>query len=154
MLVVAPILPAFILFLPVQAEARIGPFSQLGTGTGIVFPEAVYQLHLFGDFSLTDSISLRTVFEISSLSGVFILPVDEMAIFRFGQEPKIYLGVGIGLLMLRSGLGTVVNLSYSLAGGIEFTPWSLPLFAQLKIRRAGERVTFQLDTGVIVKLKG
>lgn len=148
-LLVALVLSACILLPIAQAEARIGPFSRLGTGTGIVFPEAIYQLHLFGDLSLTESISLRTVFEISSLFGVFLLPFDEMVIFRFGQEPKPYFGVGMGLLMMRSSLGTVVNFSYSLVGGLEFTPWSLPLFAQLKIRRAGDRVTLQLDTGVM-----
>lgn len=149
MLLVTPVLLALIFSRVGQAEVQIGPFSRLGTGTGIVFPEAVYQLHLFGDLALTEPISLRTVFEISSLFGVFILPLDEMVIFRFGREPKPYLGVGIGLLMMRSSLGTRVNLSYSLVGGIEFSPWSLPLFAQLKLRGSAGRLTFQLDTGVM-----
>lgn len=139
------ILLAF-LFTPI---AHADPAFRLGSGTGIVFPDMFHAFKVLGELSLTDLISLRTTLEFSSLFGVFILPLDEIVIFQFGQEPEFYLGVGIGLLMMRSAFGTTTHLSYSGVGGIEFASASLSLFTQLKFRSSGERVTYQLDMGVI-----
>ena len=133
----------------ITSVAQATPKFQVGGGAGIVLPDVIYELKVLGDLSLSNLITLRTSLGLSSLFGVFILPLDETAIFQFGERLKFYFGVGAGVLMIKSSFGSTTNFSYSSVGGIVFAPKYLSFFTQLKFRVSGERVTYQIDMGVI-----
>jgi len=131
------------------AQAQV-PSLRFGIGSGVVMPDSILTLKGIGELPLAGWLSLRTNFEISSLFGVTILPVDWMAMVHFGENFRPYLGAGVGLLGMVSSFGTTVNFSYSAVGGLEMSLFgpSSSLFTQVKLRASGERTTYQLDLGM------
>lgn len=146
---VAAGLAVFSLCLPV-VQAQALPFHY-GSGVGYLFPEQILSAKALGVIAPSPRFNFRTNLEITSLFGSYVVPIEEMVIFKVGTGFRPYLGAGAGALFVISRFGTAPEITFSGVGGIE-ADFTYTLFIQIKVRALGttaERVTYQLDMGVI-----
>ena len=125
------------------------PSLRYGLGMGITIPDLISSFKGLAELSLP-FLTLRTSLDVSSLFGVLILSIDETAIVQFGRRLRPYLGVGVGLSVVKSAFGTTANPTANGVAGFEMRLGGSTLFAQLKVRTFAERgLTYNFDLGMI-----